>query len=45
MREASEAEIDDIARWTMTAPHLANLAVPVTQELIAGAIRRIERRT
>lgn len=44
MRDATEAEIDDIARWTMTAPHLANLAVPVTQETVAAAIRRVERR-
>lgn len=44
MKDASEAEIDGIAHWTMTAPHLANLAVPVTRESIAAAIRRIERR-
>lgn len=45
MREASESEIDEIARWTMTAPHLANLTVPLTHGLIAQAIRRVEGRT
>lgn len=44
MAGATDAEIEDIAHWTMTAPHLANLAVPVTRDLIAQAIHRIERR-
>ncbi len=44
MHDATEAEIDEIAHWTMTAPHLANLALPVTQASIVAAIRRIERR-
>ena len=36
------AEIDEIARWTMTAPHLANLGVPVGPASIAAAIGRCE---
>ena len=35
-------EIDEIARWTMTAPHLANLPLPVDAQAIAAAIRRCE---
>lgn len=44
MKEATLEEIDEIAGWTMTAPHLANFATGLTQELIADAIRRIETR-
>lgn len=44
MNDAKAEEIDDIARWTMTAPHLANFATPLTQSGIADAIRRIEAR-
>ncbi|UOY02611.1 glycerol dehydrogenase [Blastococcus sp. PRF04-17] len=35
-------EVRDIARITMTAPHLANLTVPATEELVAGAILAVE---
>ena len=42
MAEASAAELHDIAAATMTAPHLANLAVPVTAEGLVAAIRTVE---
>ena len=42
MEAPEPAEIDEIARWTMTAPHLKNLGRPVDQALIAAAIRQIE---
>lgn len=37
-------EIGAIARITMTAPHLANLAVPVSEDLVAEAIYAVEAR-
>jgi glycerol dehydrogenase len=43
MANATDTEIDDIARLTMTAPHLANVAWPVTQADIGRAIHRIEQ--
>jgi glycerol dehydrogenase len=43
MAEPSDAEIDDIATLTMTAPHVLNLPVAVDAETIATAIRRVER--
>jgi glycerol dehydrogenase len=43
MDRPSADEIDEIARWTMTAPHLTNLGVPLTQDMVADAIRRMER--
>ena len=42
MKDATADEIQDIARWTMTAPHLANLALPVDAAAIVAAIDRIE---
>jgi glycerol dehydrogenase len=43
MAEAAREEIDDIARWTMTAPHLKNMPVDVDAAAIAAAIVRIEQ--
>jgi glycerol dehydrogenase len=43
MDRPSSADIHDIARITMTAPHLANLAVPVSDDLIVEAIVAVER--
>ena len=40
--DASPAEMAEIARWTMTAPHLANLAIPVDAAAIVAAILRAE---
>jgi glycerol dehydrogenase len=42
MMEPTQAEIEDIATWTMTAPHLANLPFAITADDITAAIRRIE---
>ncbi|MDB5659693.1 MAG: alcohol dehydrogenase [Cypionkella sp.] len=42
LHDATPAEVEEIARWTMTAPHLANLAVPIDAALIVAAIRRAE---
>jgi glycerol dehydrogenase len=42
MTHPADDEINDIARLTMTAPHLANLSMPVTQEGVARAVRRVE---
>lgn len=42
MPAATAAEIAEIADWTMTAPHLRNLAVPVDAAGIAAATRRVE---
>ena len=36
-------EIRDIARITMTAPHLANLSVPLTADLLVDAVLAVER--
>ncbi len=35
-------DLDDIAEATLRAPHLANMAVPVTSECLVYAIRRLE---
>jgi len=43
MKNATGDEIEEIARWTMTAPHLANFGVPLTEALVTTAIWRIER--
>ena len=43
MADPTSSEIAEIARWTMTAPHLKNLAVPVDESRIARAIQRVER--
>lgn len=42
MDNATEQEIDQMAEWTMVAPHLANLDRPVTPRTIGAAIRRVE---
>ena len=42
MPDATAQEIAGIADWTMTAPHLRNLAAPVDAAGIAAAIRRLE---
>lgn len=43
MVNPTEAELDEIARWTMTAPHLANFPIEVTQAGIVDALKRVER--
>lgn len=42
MKDATESEIADIALWTMTAPHLKNLASAVDEAAVAAAILRVE---
>lgn len=42
MAQPSAAEIDQMAEWTMVAPHLGNLAQPIDATRLAAAIRRIE---
>ena len=42
MKDPSGAEIDQMAEWTMVAPHLANLDRSVTPQMLAAAIRRVE---
>lgn len=42
MDSPTDEELRAIARTTMTAPHLANLAVPVTEDLIVEAILAVE---
>lgn len=42
MPGATAEEIRQIARVTMTAPHLANLAAPVTEDALVDAIARVE---
>jgi glycerol dehydrogenase len=37
-----EPALREIARWTMTAPHLLNLVVPVDEEAITQAALRVE---
>lgn len=44
MPDPTDDEVRAIARVTMGAPHLANLAVPVTEDDLVDAIRRVERR-
>jgi glycerol dehydrogenase len=43
MAGPTDDEVVELARLTMTAPHLANVRPTATQEGVAGAIRRIER--
>lgn len=42
MRNPTAREIDQMAEWTMVAPHLANLDRPVDPAMLAAAIRRVE---
>ena len=42
MADATGDEHREIARWTMTAPHLKNMPAPVSEEAIMAAISRIE---
>ncbi|MCV3767772.1 glycerol dehydrogenase [Rhizobium sp. TRM95796] len=42
MSEPTKAEIEDLARWTMTAPHLGNMPNPVSVETIMLAIEHVE---
>jgi glycerol dehydrogenase len=42
MPNATGDEVAEIARWTMTAPHLANLETPVDEAVITAAILRAE---
>jgi glycerol dehydrogenase len=42
MREATNAEMDEIARLTMTAPHVPNLAHAIDAQDVAAAMRRVE---
>ncbi|PYE23906.1 glycerol dehydrogenase [Rhizobium sp. PP-CC-3A-592] len=43
MDNATDAEIADIAEWTMTAPHLKNLPFTITAADVALAIHHVER--
>jgi glycerol dehydrogenase len=43
MTDPTSEEIGDIARWTMTAPHLKNLAIALDAEAIVAAISRVEQ--
>ena len=43
MSKPRRADIEDLARWSMTAPHLSNAALAVTQGGLEEAIERIER--
>jgi glycerol dehydrogenase len=42
MTDPSQAEIEELARWTMTAPHLGNMPLPVSVETVALAIKDVE---
>ncbi|MDP2119270.1 MAG: glycerol dehydrogenase [Hoeflea sp.] len=42
MAGPTDAEIDQMAQWTMVAPHLGNLARPIDAARLAAAIRRVE---
>lgn len=42
MHDPTSSEIEDIARWTMTAPHLGNLPLPIGASEIATAIRAVQ---
>ena len=44
MHAPTAGEIQEIARLTMTAPHLANLAQPVSETEIVAAISRVQAR-
>ncbi|MDF1671520.1 MAG: glycerol dehydrogenase [Roseovarius sp.] len=43
MADPASDEIDFIAKWTMTAPHLGNLSQQPTQSSLTEAIRRSEK--
>ncbi|MCB1445060.1 MAG: glycerol dehydrogenase [Rhizobiaceae bacterium] len=43
MNEPTDVEIEEIARWTTTAPHLGNLPAPIDAAGIAEAIRAVQR--
>lgn len=43
MDKPTAEEIHGIATVTMTAPHLANLSVPVTEDVLAAAVREVDR--
>ena len=42
MADPTDQEIDQMAEWTMVAPHLANLDRTVDPAMLAAAIRRVE---
>ncbi|HRD63321.1 MAG TPA: iron-containing alcohol dehydrogenase, partial [Nocardioides sp.] len=42
MPDPTPEEIREIARVTMTAPHLANLSLPVTEDDVVAAIQTVE---
>lgn len=42
MTNPTPEEIAEIARWTMTAPHLKNLRIAVDTDAVANAIERVE---
>lgn len=42
MTDPSGVEIEDIARWTMTAPHLGNMANVASADVIVRAINVVE---
>ena len=43
MTEPGRSDVVELARWSMTAPHLGNVPVTVTQGGLEGAIERVER--
>lgn len=40
--DAAKEDLESLAHWTMTAPHLANMPVPVTKSSILSAVARLE---
>lgn len=42
MADVTDEELNEIARWTMTAPHLVNFPKEVTQADIVQALKRVE---
>ena len=42
MAQPTITEIDQMAEWTVVAPHLGNLAQPIDATGLAAVIRRIE---
>lgn len=40
--DATEEDLEALAHWTMTAPHLANMPVAVTNDSIRAAVARLE---
>jgi glycerol dehydrogenase len=43
MAQPTNDEVIEIARLTMTAPHLANVRPTATEDGVAEAVRRVER--